>query len=103
MNIVRNVLEEFGKTVLASIHDAIVVRQRLSADLKHEIELRMQERTNNAYWSLGAKQVHRWDASAKEVKVQEAAHRQRIAAEEALAAGDGSLFMEDFIDDNHDE
>ena len=59
----------------------------LSAYLKEEIELRMQERTHSTYWCLGSKQLNRWDVSAKEGKAQEAAHRQRIAEEEALAAG----------------
>lgn len=68
MDIVRATLSEHGRTVLANIHDAIVVKHRLSAYLKEEIELRMQERTNNTYWSLGSKQLHRWDVSAKEVK-----------------------------------
>ena len=93
MDIVRATLAEHGRTVLANIHDAIVVKHRLSAYLKEEIELRMQERTNNTYWSLGSKQLHRWDVSAKEVKAQEAAHRQRIAEEEALAAGYSNQWM----------
>jgi hypothetical protein len=63
----------------------------------------MQERTNNTYWSFGAKQVHRWDASAKEIKAQEAAHRQRIAEEEILAAGYKNQWMESFADDDYDE
>ncbi len=71
MNIVRAAMAECGRTVLANIHDAIVVKQRLSANLKHEIELRMQEQTNNAYWSLGVKQIHRWNTSMKEIQAQE--------------------------------
>ncbi len=92
MNIVRAALQEFGKTVLANIHDAIVVRNRLTADEKHEIELRMHEQTDNPYWSLGAKEVKRWAASTKEVEKEEEQHRQRIAAEEALAAGYASTW-----------
>jgi hypothetical protein len=42
MNIVRSAVLEYGKTVLANIHDAIIVKQRLGAKLKQEIELRMQ-------------------------------------------------------------
>lgn len=75
------------KKVLANIHDAIVVKQRLSADLKHEIEWRMEERTKNPYWRLGAKQVQRWHVSEKKGKAQETAHRRRIAEEETVAAG----------------
>lgn len=103
MDIVRATLEEHGRTVLANIHDAIVVKHRLSTDLREEIELRMRERTNNTYWSLGGKQMHRWDASAKEVKAQQIAHRQRIDEEEALAAGYASHWAEEFAEDDYDE
>ena len=102
MDIVREVLAEHGKTVVANIHDAIILRHRISTGLKHEIELRMQEKTNNSYWSLGAKQINRWDFSAKEVKAQEAEHRRRIAEEEASAAGYTNQWMEDFIDDDYE-
>ncbi len=49
MDIVRRAVIEHGKTVLANIHDAIIVKQRLGAELKQEIELRMQEQTANPY------------------------------------------------------
>ena len=87
MDIVREALQEFGKTVLANIHDAIVVRQKLNAGDKYEIEERMRARTENPYWSLGAKEIKRWGKSLKEIKKEEELHRQQIAAEEALAAG----------------
>ena len=103
MDIVRDSLAEYGRTVLANIHDAIVVKQRLSVDLKHEIELRMREQTNNSYWSLGEKRLHRWDASAQEAKAQEVAHQRRIAEEEALAAGYKNQWMENFTDDDYEQ
>jgi creatinine amidohydrolase/Fe(II)-dependent formamide hydrolase-like protein len=103
MDIVRGTLAEHGKTVLANIHEAIVVKQRISADLKYEIEWRMQEQTGNPYWQLGAKQVQRWHASAKEVKALEAAHRQRIAEEEAVAAGYKNQWVKSCADDDYDE
>ncbi len=87
MDVVREALRDFGKTVLANIHDAIVVRHHLNAGDKYDIELRMRARTNNPYWSLGATEVKRWAASTKEAEKAEELHRQRIAAEEALAAG----------------
>ena len=103
MNIVRAALQEFGKTVLANIHDAIVVRNRLTAGEKHEIELRMREQTSNPYWSLGAKEVKRWAASTKEVEKEEEQHRQRIAAEEALAAGYASTWSANIWDNDPDD
>jgi hypothetical protein len=68
MDIVRATLAERGRAVLGNIHDAIVVKHRLTADLKTEIEMRMREQTNNDYWSLGVTEVGRWETSAKELK-----------------------------------
>lgn len=87
MDIVRNAMIEFDKTVLANIHDAIIVKQRLSVDDKHEIELRMQEQTGNPYWRLGATQIERWASNQKEAKREEALHKQRMKGFEALAQG----------------
>ncbi|MFM7802479.1 MAG: hypothetical protein ACKO69_10130 [Limnohabitans sp.] len=60
MDIVRATLAEHGQTVLANIHDAICVRRKLNANLRQEIELRMQEHTDNAYWRLGATELKRF-------------------------------------------
>ena len=61
MNIVRDALSEHGQTVLANIHDAIIVRRKLKVYLRHEIELRMQERTDNSYWRLGETQLKHFE------------------------------------------
>lgn len=60
MDIVRKTLFEHGQTVLANIHDAIIVRKKLKVDLRHEIEMRMQELTDNKYWRLGATELKRY-------------------------------------------
>jgi hypothetical protein len=75
----------------------------LLKDIAGGAELSAQEQTANPYWQLGAKQVQRWHASAKEVKAREAAHRQRIAEEEAVAAGYKNQWIKDFADSDHDE
>lgn len=85
MDIVRNAMIEFDKTILANIHDAIIIKQRLSVDDKHEIELRMQEQTGNPYWRLGATQLERWEPSQKEAKKEEALHKQRMKGFETMA------------------
>ena len=87
MNIVRHAMIEFDKTILANIHDAIIIKQRLTADDKHEIELRMQEQTGNPYWRLGATQLERWEPIQKEAKKEEALHKQRMKGFEAMAKG----------------
>ena len=63
MDIVRKTLVEHGQTVLANIHDAIIVRKRLKVDVRHEIELRMQELTDNKYWLLGATELVRYSTA----------------------------------------
>ena len=92
MDIVRNTVVEHGRTVLANIHDAIIVKQRLGADLKQEIEMRMQDQTANPYWHLGAKELHRFESRNKEAKLEEAAHKQRMQQLEAAAVGYKSPF-----------
>ena len=64
MDIVRATLQEHGQTVLANIHDAIIVRKKLKVNLRHEIELRMQEITDNSYWRLGQTELKRFEAPA---------------------------------------
>jgi hypothetical protein len=60
MAIVRETLVEHGQTVLANIHDAIIVRKKLRMDLRHEIEMRIQDLTDNKYWRLGATEIKRY-------------------------------------------
>ena len=63
MDVVRHTLAKLNKTVLANIHDAIVLKQRLRVDDKHEIEMCMQEQTDNPYWRLGATELKRWEVN----------------------------------------
>ena len=63
MDIVRATLVEHGQTVLANIHDAIIVRRKLRLDLRHEIEMRMQDATDNNYWRLSATEIKRYSNS----------------------------------------
>jgi hypothetical protein len=54
MDVARSVLKQDKRPVIANIHDAIIIRKKLSADMKHEVELQMQEQTGNKYWRLAA-------------------------------------------------
>ena len=60
MNIVREALAAHGKTVLASIHDAIITKEKLSKDLKSELEQLMRDKTDNNHWRLGSKELKRY-------------------------------------------
>jgi len=53
MNTVVDYLRYKGRDVLARIHDALIIRNKLSPDDKHELELMMREELNNPYWKLG--------------------------------------------------
>ena len=59
MNIVRKQLQKLGKTVLAKVHDAIVVRQQLTASELLTIEQIVRTSTNVQYFSLGETQYQR--------------------------------------------
>ncbi len=53
MNIVRKKLQKLGKTVLANVHDAIVVRERLTASELLAIEKLVKRITKVQYFALG--------------------------------------------------
>ncbi len=53
MQTVRDEVEKLGKTVIANVHDAIVVRQRLTASELLAIEQVVRTSTNVQYFSLG--------------------------------------------------
>ena len=59
-NIVRDAVVARGKTVLASIHDAIITKERLGVELTSEIEQLMQYETDNCYWRLGGTKLKRY-------------------------------------------
>ena len=85
MDIVRATAAAHGRTPIANVHDAIFFRQRLGAELKAEIEWQMRAQTGNAYWYLTPKELHRYESRHLDVCAEEAAHRQRIAAEHERA------------------
>jgi len=60
MEVVRAAVVAHGKTVMASIHDAIITKEKLGVELLSEIEQLMRDETNNDYWRLGAKQLKRY-------------------------------------------
>lgn len=57
MNRVRAELARLNKTVLASIHDAIAVRECLSQDELDTVVYAMRGATGNCYWSLTGREI----------------------------------------------
>ena len=53
MNMVRAEVKKSGNTVLANVHDAVVVRNQISAKLLAKIERKVQNRTGVDYFRLG--------------------------------------------------
>jgi hypothetical protein len=59
MDIVRAELKKLNKTVLANVHDAIVIRERLSPSELSSIEHLVKTQTQVRYFGLGETQYHR--------------------------------------------
>ena len=53
MDMVRAEVKKSGNTVLANVHDAVVVRNQISANLLAKIERKVQQRTGVSYFRLG--------------------------------------------------
>ena len=62
MNIVRDSLPVTHQPPLANIHDAIILKQRLSEYDKEKIEWSMRDQTDNRYWRLGQTELKRWES-----------------------------------------
>jgi hypothetical protein len=56
MDMVRNELKTLGKTVLANVHDAIVVKERLTDSERLMIENLVKAKTSVEYFALGETQ-----------------------------------------------
>ena len=68
--------------VLAKIHDAFIVRDQLRESVKIDLEAEVRFETNNEYWRLGEKQLHRWsEVISQEEKKRITEHKAFIANE----------------------
>jgi hypothetical protein len=81
MDIICEVAAQHGREPVARVHDAIFFKRKLSVDLRHEIEMTMQDRTVNPYWRLNHKQLERYETRHFDLKMDEAAHKERIRQE----------------------
>jgi hypothetical protein len=52
MNVARRVLNKYDISPIANIHDAFIVRYKLSVDVQHEIIGEMQTQMQNPYFSI---------------------------------------------------
>ena len=93
MDVVCGVAEKYDRAPIARVHDAIFFRRKLGVDLRHEMELMMQEHSNNPYWRLSHKQLERYEPRYLDLKLEEEQHKQRIKQEAAFAVGYKSQFF----------
>jgi hypothetical protein len=63
------------------VHDAIFFKRKLGVDLRHEMELCMQEHSKNPYWRLSHKQLERYEPRYLDLKKEKEAHKERIRLE----------------------
>jgi hypothetical protein len=67
MDVVSSVAARFDRIPIARVHDAIFFRRKLTLDQRHEIELQMQDHSNNPYWRLSPKELTRYEKKYIEV------------------------------------
>jgi hypothetical protein len=57
-----------GAALLASVHDAVIVRERLTVDQREQIVATVHLATGNPYWRLTEKRLKRFRAASEEGK-----------------------------------
>jgi hypothetical protein len=87
MGVLRAAALALERAPIACVHDAVFFRSRLGVERIERIEHAMRQATGNPYWRLSASQLFRWERPSKDDESELAAHRARIAAEEARAVG----------------
>ena len=87
MGVLREAALVLERAPIACVHDAVFFRSRLGVERIERIEHAMRQATGNPYWRLSASQLSRWERPSKDDESELAAHRARIAAEEARAVG----------------
>ncbi len=85
MNLICAVAAQHGHIQIARVHDAVFFRSRLGPDLKQELELNLQEATNNKYWHLSSKQLYRYTPVSIDAGNEVSKHLARIHEEERIA------------------
>ena len=81
MDVVCAVAEKYDRAPMARVHDAIFFKRKLSVDLRHEMELCMQEHSANPYWRLSHKQLECYEPRYLDLKKEQEAHEERIRLE----------------------
>ena len=86
MDVVRSELQKLGRDVIASVHDAIFVKHKLSAYDRENIEFKMRGVTGIDYWVLEGEKHQGYKGISASLKREEEALKLLIAQKSALAA-----------------
>jgi hypothetical protein len=87
MDVVRDELKKLDREVIASVHDAIFIRHRLSAYDRESIQYKMRDISGIDYWVLEQDKHEAYKGVSQEVLRDELAHKEFIAKQEKLAQG----------------
>lgn len=93
MDVAAREMEKRGKTVIARIHDAIIIDKKLVLDDKIEVEEAMRKETSNEYWYLTPKEIEPFNRPYCLDREEIEAHKSRIAQEERSALGYKAQFV----------
>lgn len=93
MDIVRKEVKAVYKTVLANVHDAIYINQKLHSADKQRIELLMQAKTGLQFWHLDEEKIEGYKGISDEVRKEELAHKAFMQQQEQLAQGYKSVLQ----------
>jgi hypothetical protein len=92
MDIVRREVKAVYKTVLANVHDAIYINEKLHSADKKRIELLMRQETGLQFWYLDEEKISGYKGISDEVRKQEREHKAFMLQEEQRAQGYKSVF-----------
>ena len=92
MDIVRREVKAVYKTVLANVHDAIYINEKLHSADKKRIELLMRQETGLQFWYLDEEKISGYKGISDEVRKQEREHKAFMQQQEQLAQGYKSVF-----------
>lgn len=87
MDIVRSEVKGCYKQILANVHDAIYINEKLHTADKQRIEMVMRRKTGLQFWHLDEEKIEGYKGISDEVRQEELAHKALIAQQEQEAQG----------------
>ncbi len=85
MDVVRTELKKLGRDVIASVHDAIFVKHKLSAYDRENIEFKMRDATYIEHWVLEGEKHQGYKGISASLKREEEALKRLVAQKSSLS------------------